>query len=269
MKTFLILFVAGMFVLLFFLEKAPLPVGSHWETQRGTVVDFATREPIKGAKVEGVSGVPLQIFADRSDCRTNEKGVFALPVRRNRDTAITIHAKGYAPLEWSGELPEPVELLRATAAEKDLVVARIEFPKETHLDGFRVDLERGALTDGSDYDVEFRIDSADTAWAIAQAGPGRSLLVEQRGDSYCPYNFPMVVATVPETGHIPVARVPRHMSSLLCVVRRDNGPRYAVASFHPQFWFPGEGGFRYTAFETVFNRAGGRGFLGASRPVFQ
>jgi len=261
-------FVAGPLILLSAFEP---PNKSNWGLVHGRLVDSRTKQPIAGASVSGESHVPLQLISDRDDTRSNTNGEFQLRVPPRRDAWVTVRAKGYASLGFQTNwcVPNPLELVPETAREKDLIVHEVDFPPEMHRDGFQLDLERGRVVEGGDYDVFVRLDQADTSTVLAEAGPGRSLRVEERHGCIPAYSMPENLVMVPEAGYVRVARVPRRSKSLLCIVRRDRGPRYGIMGFNPAWWFPSEGLFRYTRFEVAYNRAGGRGFLGANEMIFQ
>jgi hypothetical protein len=245
---------------------------STWDVFHGTVVDAETGRPIRGASIEATSGAPLQLFVDRDEVKSDANGEFAVRMRPNRRGSIFVRSRGYATLDLGAYETPPtrVALLRRTAEERDLTTARIDILPETHRDGFRVNLETAKVVDGDgDYDVAFRVDPADTSTVLAEAGPGRTLHFEGRRATNGLYSFPMNLATVPDTGYGSILRVPRRPKLFYCVVRRERGPRYGVTGFYPGWWFPDAGQFRYVSFETVFNRSGGRGFLGADRPIFQ
>jgi hypothetical protein len=235
-----------------------------WAVTEGRVVDETTGQPIPGAKVVSLSRDMFQLGDARNEARSDAQGAFRLRYRAKGLKAFEVHASGYVPFDMEGfaTLEGPVRLARGNVELRNLLTRQVELPAQAHVDSFRVNLESGTVVEGGgDYDVAFRVDPADTGKVLAVAGPGRVVHVEPK----TPVVYPGL-AIAPDSGYVPVARVPRRPVELICFVRRESGPRYGFTTFYPGWWFPDAGRFRYVSFVTVFNRAGGRGLRGADPP---
>jgi hypothetical protein len=253
------------------LARAMLSHGTGHDVVRGTILDHETLQAIAGAKITARSGAMFQIFEDRDDARTNARGEYAVRVVGNRTTLFQVRARGYMPVDVS---PEPraqfdLQLVRATAKPSDLLTPRVRFSQRT--DRFRLDLRAGRLVGaGGDFDVGVRIDPAVDSMVIVEAGRGRGLRVEERGHWVAPWiSFPANLKWAPDSGYVASARVPRRLGPVICFVRRDQGPYYGAFSLFPKAMFPPAPYPDGWDFDVVYNKAGGRGFCGAERMIFE
>ena len=240
------------------------------DVTRGTILDRDTLQPIRGARVIALSTQIFQPWDDRSETRTNALGEYAVPIHPRRWTTYRVRAEGYMPVDISPEQIDRLDLQlpRATAKPSELVAPRVHFD-QSH-SSFRVDLRNGRLVSGEDYDVEVGIDPASDSMVVVEAGPGRSLQVEQRGPwAACWISFPRNLEWAPKGGYVHSDRVPRRSGPLLCFVRRDNGPSYGALDLFPKAFFPETPYADGWDIDVVWNTAGGRGLCGTERMIFE
>jgi hypothetical protein len=244
--------------------------GPQGHLVKGTILDHETLRPVAGARITAVSRQLFVPWDDRSETRTNTRGEYSVPVVPQRWTSYRVRAEGYMPIEIS---PEPIDrldlqLVHATAKPTELRAPRV------HLDqahsSFRLDLASGRLVAGEDYDVAVGIDPASDSMVVVEAGPGRSLQLEERGPWVaCWISFPSNLMWAPKSGYLHSGRVPRRSGPLLCFVRRDEGPSYGALDLFPKAFFPASPYADGWDFDVVWNTAGGRGLCGTERMIFE
>jgi hypothetical protein len=246
------------------------PSGVGRDLVKGTLVDQATLEPVRGAKVTAISREILQPWDDSSEARTNTRGEFAVPVIPRRWTTYRVRADGYMPVDISPESIDRLDLQlpRATAKPNELVAPLVHFDQASS--SFRLDMPSGRFVSGADYDVAVGIDPASDSMVVVEAGPGRSLQVEERGPSVtCWISFPSNLMWAPKAGYVHSARVRRRGESLICFVRRDQGPSYGALELYPKAIFPQKPYAVGWDFDVVWNTTGGRGLCGTERMIFE